>query len=398
MTPSAPLSLVGLLVVLLGLASSQTIDASVKDLSNKNADFAGRLYRAVASRTDDNVVLCPLTVSAGLLALLSATNGPTQEQLLQGLTLTGLDPQTIPDVFQNLRNNVLQENAGFNFQQGVAVLPAHSFSVSSSYLDLVQNKFGGNAQSLAYTAPYEAMDTINRWVDEKTGKRIQELISNLDPQTQLLITTAASYQTQFSPTFNSSSTQDERFFVDKYHVVMVPMMFGSGKYFLAYDRSVKAGVLKLPMTNGAAMLVVLPDEDVDITSVEEEVTGEKVRGWIQQLKKTKLEVQLPRFKLQQSYTLKNILQTLDITQVFEDDADTSNMGGAKGPKLTQVYHKALISVNEQSGDATTGGGATEFRSLPPRLTFNRPFIFVIYHENTNSLMFMGRVNDPSKFQ
>lgn len=67
---------------------------------------------------------------------------------------------------------------------------------------------------------------------------------------------------------------------------MVPMMFRADKYFLAYDRSVKAGVLKLPMADGAAMLVVLPDEDVDITAVEDEVTAEKIHGWIRQLKKT----------------------------------------------------------------------------------------------------------------
>lgn len=74
--------------------------------------------------------------------------------------------------------------------------------------------------------------------------------------------------------------------MDKYHVAMVTMMFRADKYFLAYDRLVKVGVLKLPMNDGAAMLVVLPDEDVDISSVEEEVTAEKIQAWIKQLKKT----------------------------------------------------------------------------------------------------------------
>lgn len=67
---------------------------------------------------------------------------------------------------------------------------------------------------------------------------------------------------------------------------MVPMMFRADKYFLAYDRLLKVGVLKLPMAGGAAMLVVLPDEDVDIAAVEDEVTGEKIQAWIRQLKRT----------------------------------------------------------------------------------------------------------------
>ncbi|XP_047430117.1 protein Z-dependent protease inhibitor-like [Mugil cephalus] len=391
MSPSFP----GVLLVFLLIpASSGSIEPSVEDLANRNADFAARLYRAVASRTDENVFVSPFCLSTGLLSLLSATSGPTRDQLLQGLTLTGLDPQNIPDLFLTLRNGVLPETGATSLRQGVAILPSQILQVFPSYLDLVQTKFGGTVQSLPYSAPHEAIDSINLWVQEQTGDQVQELVSNLDPQTQLLLATAASYQTRFSPPFNSSSTQDERFYVDRYHVVMVPMMFRADKYFLAYDRSVKAGVLKLPMVDGAAMLAVLPDEGVDVTAVEEEVTAEKIQTWIRQLKKTKLEVQLPRLLLERSYSLKDVLKTLDITQVFEDDADISNMGGAKGSKLNQVYHKSVVSVDETSDPITSGD--VVFSTPPPRLTFNRPFIFIIYRQNPTSLMFMGRVTDPTQ--
>uniref|UniRef100_A0A3Q3K1P9 Serpin domain-containing protein n=1 Tax=Monopterus albus TaxID=43700 RepID=A0A3Q3K1P9_MONAL len=223
--------------VLLFPASCEPMDSSVEVLTNRNADFAARLYRAIASRTDDNVLLAPFTLSTGLLALLSATNGSTQDQLMQGLTLIGLDPQTLPDLFQNLRAIVLPEGGATNLQQGMAILPAQSYQVLPFYLDLVQTKFGGEVQNLAYTATEEAIATINRLAQERTSDRVEDLVTNLDPQTQLLITTAAFYQTRFSPSFNSSLSQDERFYVDRYHVVMVPMMFSSDKYFLAYDRS-----------------------------------------------------------------------------------------------------------------------------------------------------------------
>uniref|UniRef100_UPI0037E758B5 serpin peptidase inhibitor, clade A (alpha-1 antiproteinase, antitrypsin), member 10a n=1 Tax=Semicossyphus pulcher TaxID=241346 RepID=UPI0037E758B5 len=394
MTPSIPLSLVGL--VLLSLVSSQTVDPSLQDLTNRMADFAVQLYRAVSSQTDENVYLSTFTLSTGLSALLGVTSGPTQDQLLQGLSLSGLDPQSLPDLFQNLRTIVLQGGVATNLRQGVAILPSQEFKVSSSYLEQVQTKFGGNAQSLAYTVPQEAADTINHWAQENTGNQVQELVTNLDPQTQLLLATAASYQIRFSPSFNASFTQDERFYVDRYHIVMVPMMFRADKYFLAYDRSLKVGVLKLSMADGLAMLVVLPDEDVEVTTVEEEVTGEKIRAWMRQLKKTKLEVQLPRFLLERSYSLRDVLQTLSITRLFQDDADIINMGGAKGPKLTQVHHKSVMSVDESSDDITTGGGGSVFSTLPPRLTINRPFIFIIYQQTSSSVLFMGRVIDPTK--
>ncbi len=84
-----------------------------------------------------------------------------------------------------------------NLRQGVAIFPAQGFPVSSSYLDLVQTKFGGNAQNLAYTPPQEATDTINHWAQERTGDQVQELVTNLDSQTQLLLATVAFYQSMY---------------------------------------------------------------------------------------------------------------------------------------------------------------------------------------------------------
>lgn len=81
---------------------------------------------------------------------------------------------------------------GAGLKQAVAILPAHDVQVSPAYLDLVQTKLGGKVQTLTYSAPQEAADTINRWVQEQTG--VQDLLTNLDPQTQLLLAAATSYQ------------------------------------------------------------------------------------------------------------------------------------------------------------------------------------------------------------
>lgn len=87
-------------------------------------------------------------------------------------------------------------------RQGVGLFPTQSFQVSPSYLDLVQAKFGGQTKNVAYTAPQEAMDTINSWVQDQTSDRVRELVTNLDPQTQLLLAAVASYQSRFTPTLH----------------------------------------------------------------------------------------------------------------------------------------------------------------------------------------------------
>lgn len=84
------------LLVLLGPASSQTLESSVGTLVLRNTDFASQLYRAQAKRTDNNVFLSPLALSTALAALLTATGGQTREQLQRGLALSGLDPEILP--------------------------------------------------------------------------------------------------------------------------------------------------------------------------------------------------------------------------------------------------------------------------------------------------------------
>lgn len=97
---------------------------------------------------------------------------------------------------------------------------------------------------------------------------------------------------QWKLPFNASFTQEERFYVDKYHIIQVPMMSRSDKYYLAYDPSLKVGILKLPCTDGTAMLVLLPDEDVDYTSVDEALTAEVFHKWVAKLKKTYVRASL----------------------------------------------------------------------------------------------------------
>ncbi|MGH0151592.1 UNVERIFIED_CONTAM: hypothetical protein FKN15_031749 [Acipenser sinensis] len=109
-----------------------------------------------------------------------------------------------------------------------------------------------------------------------------------------------------------------------------------------------------------------------------------------------MEVYFPKFKLEQSYEMKKILPALGITDLFNYQADLSGINTETGLKVSQVIHKAVIEVDEKGTEASSATvvGITGY-SLPPSLKINRPFLFLIYHETTNSLLFMGRVVDPT---
>ncbi|KAM8847423.1 protein Z-dependent protease inhibitor-like isoform 1-T1 [Synchiropus picturatus] len=388
-----------LLVVLDQVSCQSTFGNPVQDMSNRNNRFAAGLFRALAARTDDNVLVSPYPLFAGLSALAD------EEQLLKALGLTGLEAQAVPDLFQSLRSAMLPVEQPASLKQGMAIFHAENVQMPESLVRLVPSKYGGKIQQLQFSTPHEAVDSINRWAQGQAGDQVQDVLSTVDTSTQLMLATASSYQTNFLPAFNSSLTLDERFYIDKYHVVMVPMMLGAGKYFLAYDPAVQVGVVQLQMNAGKAMLILLPDEGVDIGSVEEEVTAEKIQRWTRQLKKTKLEVQLPRFMLQQSLFLRDVLKTLGVTRLFPEDAGTKAAQVSLAPPLSvrsvahacgthlQVVSKAVLRVDERSDAAPS---AAAFQTPPPRLTVNRPFVFTVYDQSTGGVLLIGRVIDPTR--
>lgn len=66
------------------------------------------------------------------------------------------------------------------------------------------------------------------------------------------------------------------------------------------------------------------------------------------------------------------------------------------PFPPQVYHASVVSMDQSGDDGGSGGGATAFSSPPPRLTFSRPFIFIVYQQASGSLLLMGRVTNPTE--
>lgn len=112
---------------------------------------------------------------------------------------------------------------------------------------------------------------------------------------------------------------------------------------------------------------------------------------------------------------------MGMASVFDDSANLSKLSKDQGIKVSEVsdyfcqtvpysqlgcltfsislkvLHKAVIEVDETgtTAAAATTIGITPF-SLPRTFTVNRPFFFFIYHEQTNCMLFMGRVIDPTK--
>ena len=90
-----------------------------------------------------------------------------------------------------------------------------------------------------------------------------------------------------------------------------------------------------------------------------------------------------------------------LTDAFTGAADFSGISASAAGKLSisAVIHKAFVDVNEEGTEAAaaTGGVMTLSMAMPGnRIEFraDHPFLFLIRHEPTGSILFMGHVNNP----
>ncbi|KAI9515965.1 hypothetical protein NQZ68_020493 [Dissostichus eleginoides] len=374
--------------------------ATISDLSFKNMDFAMNLYRKISSYHDKNIFFSPLSISTSFAALLMASDGVTHQEILKGLNLEQLEradqPQLIPTLFKLLHENITQ-NGSLKLDQGMALFTHQQFLVEKAFEDQIKTFFDADIKRVNFADTTESINFINEYIKQKTQNKVTDMISSLDAQTQVMLIDTIFFQGGWQKTFNSNHTTNAPFYIDNYNIVQVPMMFLEDKFYTMEDAPLGARVLKLPYLEGVSMLILLPNKGIDYTEIDDGITAERFLSWIKKLQKIKLEINLPKFKMEESYSLHNLLPDMGMSSIFSNSANLTKLSNQYGLKVSEVLHKAVIKVDETgtTAAAATTSGIIPY-SLPRTFTINRPFFFFIYHEDTNCLLFMGRVIDPTK--
>jgi serpin B len=208
------------------------------------------------------------------------------------------------------------------------------------------------------------------------------------------------WQTQFKP----NDTKPEPFHVSTNQDVTVPMMYQSSQCKMAYSDDESVELLELPYVgNDLSMIVLLPTaygEENDLPSLEQKLTAENLSAWLKTLDQTSLHkasIFLPRFTTTQSFDLTEKLKSLGMTLAFDDAADFSGMDGTTNLFISDVIHKAFVEVNESGTEAAAATWVHVMtKSMAERFVADHPFIFLIRDNGSGTILFLGRIVDPTK--
>lgn len=379
----------------------------MEQLSTANTLFALELFRTLTENNSaGNIFISPFSISSALAMVFLGTKGDTAAQLSKAFHFDAVED--VHSGFQSLNAEVSKRGASHTLKLANRLYGEKTYDFLPEFLTSTQKMYGADLAPVDFQhASDEARKAINKWVKDQTEGKIPELLAAgvVDSMTKLVLVNAIYFKGMWKDKFKKQDTTDAPFRLNKKDTKTVKMMYQKKKLPLGYIQELNCKVLELPYQGEELSMVILLPEDIEdestgLKKIEEQLTLEKLHEWTKRenLENIDVHVKLPRFKLEESYTLNSNLGSLGVQDLFSHGkADLSGMSGSKDLFISKIIHKSFVEVNEEGTEAAaaTAGIATFAMLLPEEeFTVDHPFLFFIRHNPTANVLFLGRVCSP----
>jgi serpin B len=391
--------LLALAVPVRGVEKEKAGKGDVAEVVKGNNAFAFDLYGRLRTEKG-NLFFSPYSISTALAMTYAGARTDTEKEMAKTLHFA-LSQEKLHPGFHKLmeelngsgkkqRYELVTANALWG-QQGFKFLPAFTKTMKDDY-------DGGLRRVDFQNATEDSRQAINDWVKKQTKNKIKDLMPKgvLNDRTRLVLTNAIYFKAGWQKTFYKPATQDADFHTGKDTKVTVKMMSQTDTFPFLRGKGFQA--VELPYRDDElSMVILLPSKKDGLAAFEKGITSEKVDGWLARLRNERVYVSLPRFKITGEFNLNKTLQGMGMRLAFKPRrADFSGMNGDRRLFVQAVVHKAYVDVNEQGTEAAGATGvAIGDESAPPQFIADHPFVFLIRHRATGSILFLGRLSQPS---
>lgn len=381
-------------------------EGDMQTLSRDNAAFALDLYDQLREE-EGNLFFSPHSISTALAMTSAGAREETREQMEKTLRFS-LEGMAVHKAFSalNTRLNSLQDSGEVELLAANSLWPQEG-EILDDYLTLIETCYDAVVETVDYKDPASreaARKRINQWVEDRTRDKIRDLVPEgvLDALTRLVLVNAVYFKGVWSLPFMEDATTAAPFFATPETQVEVPMMRQKARF--GYAKIGDLQVLELPYGEGdLSMIVALPLKIDGLDQLETRLDLGSLSEWRKRMRPQKVDVFLPKFKMSDQFRLNTVLKQLGMTAAFSPEK--ANFAGIDGRPdrlyIAAALHKAFVEVNEAGTEAAAATAVVVgARSLAPPeevpvFRADHPFLFLIQEKQTGSILFMGRVEDPS---
>jgi serpin B len=368
--------------------------------------FSLDLYRQLQADRG-NVFASPFSVSTALAMTAAGARGATLDEMVKVLHLP-TDPAATDAGFRALLGRMNGDRSAkrpYQLSTANAIWAQKGYPWRPEFKDRVAGNYGAGLFDADFAAaPEPARRTINAWVEKETHDKIKELLAKgmIDRLTVLVLTNAIYFKGDWAAKFDPKLTAVAPFAAADGTSPPARLMHRRGEYGYA-EPAPGLQLLELPYAGGElAMLVVLPREVDGLDRVAKSLSAETLDTWVKALRPRPVKAYLPRFKMEAKYVLNDPLKALGMKAAF-GAADFSGMTTSGEPlSISLVVHQAYVDVNEEGTEAAAATGVVVLRAAAPAprepvvFRADRPFLFLIRDVTHGTVLFLGRLTDPTK--
>jgi len=389
--------------------SAPSVEATdLEALVAGNSAFSLDLYR-VLSEKYDNLFFSPYSISLALAMTYGGARGDTELEMAQTLHFNLPQAQLHPafnalDLELERRAEPIQapdgEVEGFTLNIANSIWGQIDYGFLAEYLDLLALNYGAGMRVVDYVQETEAArQEINSWVSDETEGRIEDLIPEgaLDAATRLVLANAIYFNAAWAVPFEEELTTEAPFNLLDGGQVQVSMMrqsesmgYATGDGYQIVERAYVGGSM--------TMDIILPDAG-EFEAIEATMDAEWLAGALAGMTGQQVDLSMPRFEFESEVGLSDVLVAMGMPTAFGTGADFSGMDGTRSLFISDVLHKAFVSVDEKGTEAAAATvvmmALTSAPAEPIQVSVDRPFIFLIRDLQTGAVLFVGRVMNPA---
>ena len=322
------------------------------------------------NKKGENLIISPLSIFQILSLTSNGAKDDTQLEMIQALQNEDIDS------LNSINYEILENFKNFKTVE-IANAVMSKFEPLENFLEIADN----------YCAPYEKLisaDQVNNWCDEKTHGKIKKILDNLDSDIQMLLLNAVYFKGEWRNKFKEKSTSKKPFYNLGTELKEVDTMKMLTHYLYYEDNKLQA--VQLPyIDDGMSALIILPRENVDINKYITTLDSENnLKDLLDNLKSAKVNLELPKFELEFSSSLKDVLMDMGMEKAFTNYADFSGLREENQLKIDDVLHKTYLKVNENGTEAAavtavvvTKTSARPVQEVVYEMKVNRPFLFIL---------------------
>ena len=384
------------------LTDLRALSAAEQQVVGSSNTFAFDLFSRI-SRKDDgkNVFISPFSVSSALAMTLNGASGDTKTAIAETLRLSGLSDGEINSAYRdlvtflfNLDRKVILEVANSNWYR-------EEYSIKPAFRQVLADYYDAEIRAANFADP-ATVGLINGWIEDKTQGKIRNMLDQIPADAVMYLINAIYFKADWTYRFDEKLTQPAPFYREDGGPATVDLMHSKGVK-LSHFQDERVQLVDMPYGNGQyRMTILLPQAGSSLEQFIDGMNPQDFEQYLNQADTMTAEVYLPKFRLEYKTGLREALSEMGMGIAFTDEADLSALFvESLDLYISRILHQSFVEVNEKGSEAAAatvvevsvtsiGGGGG-----PRVVRIDRPFVFMIREQHSNTLLFAGKMLDPT---